>query len=506
MRYYKIVTNYILLIILVFGSSEVYAQTEPQKNIETPTLNNNEFERFSSAAQSYFLQQKKFKAEIKKGRESPSQTEDKNVLVNDITRIGINQQEPSIGVMRLENDEKVILSNFNTSEGIYSKSTLGSFTGMAYSFDGGITFQDQGKLPGAENTPQMFFGDPGVKSDGKRFRVSSLLWPRLDAQSGFYAISLSTGEVNTELKKIVFGQPKVTVFSRDFLDKPYLTIDTKTEQTTIYVSYTRFPELMSNGQIELVKSEDGGETWSKPVIVHSEEEDKINQGSYPAVAPNGTLHVTWQRDWHGPNPEIWISKSSDHGKTFEPTKFVAKINKISNRPPVGYSRGSINEFPSITITPQGTILISFIGGNVSGDPDIYVARSTDTGKTWNIAEKPINDDASGKYQFFPWISADQENNVVVAVWYDRRSATTTLPAITDVYAAFSFDDGVTFGQNKRITDVSSDWLKTKSEERFLNFGDYINAEVLDGIAFIVWADGRLGTPDIFLDRKDPNEQ
>src|SRR3989344_6199806 len=135
----RIVTNCILLIILIFGSSKVYAQTGQQKNPETLTLDDNEFERFSSAARSYFLQQKKIKLGNATSRALLNQENGENILVNDPNQNGITQNEPSGDVIERENYKSILLSAFNTSEGRQNK-TAGSITGIASSFDSGENF------------------------------------------------------------------------------------------------------------------------------------------------------------------------------------------------------------------------------------------------------------------------------------------------------------------------------------------------------------------------------
>ena len=233
----RIVTNCILLIILIFGSSKVYAQTGQQKNPETLTLDDNEFERFSSAARSYFLQQKKIKLGNATSRALLNQENGENILVNDPNQNGITQNEPSGDVIERENYKSILLSAFNTSEGRQNK-TAGSITGIASSFDSGENFYDYGGLPGYENTSQIFLGDSGIVNNGKNFFISSMSWPRFDISTGNYGVSLTTGFFDQELERIIFSSPKMAIASKDIIDKPYLALDARFDSPKIYISYS----------------------------------------------------------------------------------------------------------------------------------------------------------------------------------------------------------------------------------------------------------------------------
>ena len=72
--------------------------------------------------------------------------------------------------------------------------------------------------------------------------------------------------------------------------------------------------------------------------------------------------------------------------------------------------------------------------------------------SWS-AEIQLNTDGTTTDQWYPAIAVN-ENGVVVASWYDRRLDTANNMRF-DRYARVSADGGLSWGPNKRISDVSS---------------------------------------------------
>ena len=76
-----------------------------------------------------------------------------------------------------------------------------------------------------------------------------------------------------------------------------------------------------------------------------------------------------------------------------------------------------------------------------------MARSTDGGTTWSSPIK-VNDDNTTRHQFFVWSTIDPSTGHLWFVFYDRRNTT---GAETDVYVAKSTDGGETF-ENFKVSD------------------------------------------------------
>ena len=128
------------------------------------------------------------------------------------------------------------------------------------------------------------------------------------------------------------------------------------------------------------------------------------------------------------------------------------------------------------------------------DHDIFFRRSDDQGVTWSSPIR-INDDAfgNGRDQFHPWTTVS-DDGVVNIVFYDRRNDPSNL--LMDLYVTQSFDGGVTFEPNVRVTTVSSD--PTAGSLRAGLIGEYIGLAASSASRLHpVWTDTRLGHQDVF---------
>jgi hypothetical protein len=181
------------------------------------------------------------------------------------------------------------------------------------------------------------------------------------------------------------------------------------------------------------------------------------------VGADGSVYMFWSGNEITPSVcdgyyAMKMSKSSDGGQTWPiQSRPIAAYNYV------GLVDGNINVYncpaadADITDGPyDGTIYISYLDGTDDGSfthTDIYLIKSTDGGDTWS-APLRVNDDPLGFNvdQFHPWLTVNQDG-VVAIIFYDQRMD----PAhyLFDVFAAYSFDGGLTFTANHRITTVSS---------------------------------------------------
>lgn len=168
---------------------------------------------------------------------------------------------------------------------------------------------------------------------------------------------------------------------------------------TIYVVWDGSTRLASLDSTYVVKSTDGGATWSKPIAI-AQLVDIIplkNTGfrvnSYPAgdIAPNGDLYVAWTsqtRDSDGGlctpvtnsgcHAAAVYSKSSDGGTNWSAPAPIFGALDASNRTAVGYpvaqpSGGTLNApaarrvdslWPGVAISPSGRVYMSAYAADV----------------------------------------------------------------------------------------------------------------------------------------------
>lgn len=208
-----------------------------------------------------------------------------------------------------------------------------------------------------------------------------------------------------------------------------------------------------SSRILFSRSTDASVSWSTPVRISDKggnciDSDETVEGAVPAVGPNGEVYLSWS----GPLG-LMFDKSTDGGVTFGVDRFVVDQPGGWDFDIPGINR--TNGFPITlcdvsTSTHRGTIYINWSDQrNGLNNTDIFLIKSTDGGTTWSSIKK-VNDDLTTTHQFFTWMTIDQTTGYLYGVFYDRRNYTGTQ---TDVYVARSTDGGETF-ENFKVSQTS----------------------------------------------------
>lgn len=266
-------------------------------------------------------------------------------------------------------------------------------------------------------------------------------------------------------------------------DKEWLCVDPYTNN--IYSTWTQFDRYGSSNPLDssvilFSRSTDAGATWSNALRINKKagdcvDEDNTVEGAVPCTGPNGEIYTSWS----GPLG-IVMNKSTNHGITW------MNEDKFVTSQPGGWDFGipGIYRANGLPVTAcdlsngpyRGTVYINWSDQrNGETDTDVWLIKSTDGGVTWGIPKR-VNDDPSGKQQFFTWMTIDQKTGYLYFVFYDRRNYTDNR---TDVYMAKSTDGGETF-QNFAVSSTPF----TPSASTF--FGDYTNITAYNGKVRPIW--------------------
>ena len=469
------------------------------------------------------------------------------------------QSETEIAVF----GNKYMVAGYNDSWGFYDNRQ--GLAGFAYSVNGGNTWIDGGGLPpivksgapAGAPTNDGYFGDPVLVVD-KRARVftkdslgNPLPQPIHQAAGQFYynaiyktpaqifTLSVNRGrfmtappttpesESNTRCvngkvahgiadtnnlpnERVVWEPPVAAVLppylgptNEDFLDKNWIHVDDATG--TLYVTYTRFGTDGSS-PIELVRSFDGGRTWTPPSVIVPNEAFDFNQATFPITVPlaNGGTRVIvywWARTFDIVNPpfpvtgrRIEYAVSNDNGNTFGPEIVLDTIGSTGEPPGYNRRRTEILNAP-FAHARDDTVAVTYIHGRsapltgAAGGPrptDVVVRTSHDGGLTYT-PRILVNDDAPGvNSHVFPSVQINKHFDIYTA-WIDRRNDPNNI--LNETWANVSKDGGLTWGHDVLQSDVATSWF-VRADAR-PNFGDYNSSDLLDDNQFVtIWADGR----------------
>jgi hypothetical protein len=168
-----------------------------------------------------------------------------------------------------------------------------------------------------------------------------------------------------------------------------------------------------------------------------------NQFSVPTIGPDGTVYVAFQNEqnralWEPGevfDDQYLIVKSTDGGATWSSPGFVVGLEDGSRDYPInvrdrqtltGYQL-RVNSAGNIVAAPSGRLYLVFAdnrnGAHDSANPvtnvDVFVMASADGGTTWTA---PSLVDSGAGDQWFPWVDVDPTNGTIGVLYHDRGAS------------------------------------------------------------------------------------
>lgn len=152
-----------------------------------------------------------------------------------------------------------------------------------------------------------------------------------------------------------------------------------------------------------------------------------------AVGPDGTIYVIWADYRGGIDPQVFLSKSTDGGETFGPGRQITNATALQ----AGMQRG-----PQLVVDRMGVLHMTCQVRNDQQKISVRYMRSTDGGATFSTPLAIAAD--SGKYnQDFPSVAVDSSGNPFAA-WIDSRESEMGTAEHPALYVARSTDGGRSF--------------------------------------------------------------
>lgn len=426
-----------------------------------------------------------------------------NSVAKDINANGrIDQSETSLAYYK----------NF-VAFGYNDASNTPNATGFSYSNDGGNTWVDTSGVPSIANNANR--GDPVLSVDSKGIFYFAHLGAPLGTNNLF--IQLSVGEINKSTAAINFGTPiRISDPAAINDDKPWVTVGpdfNRPKNESVYVVWTnlttnrlRFSKLSVGPNPQVLIAPIDITTTGSPL------------GANVTVDQNGVIYVIYlDRTAAGvPGRAIRMVRSTDGGFTFTNPILVSNVTIAGtavvsdgrfNRDVIQVTTAKnirILEFPSVSIGPDGVIYVVWTDGRnqpTTGD-DIYLAYSSNRGDNWNIIQATNNI----AHEFFPSVAADCHG---AHIQYARFNSSNGTIGIGDQTFAlfkktFSLQNGL--GPESMVSTVFSRVLSNNpSTTGFGNLymGDYNQVIIGPGNTLLhAWGDNRNdpngNNPDVFF--------
>lgn len=296
-------------------------------------------------------------------------------------------------------------------------------------------------------------------------------------------------------------------------DKQWIAVDDNPLspfKDNIYVGWTVFNGFSS--EVWFSRSVDHGKTFSQPVMLSkANNSEPFNTFVFLGTAPDGSLYIVYTSFPSStfPRAQIWLMKSTDGGQTFSKPILATEFNSFPflMLPNTTFRDGISDSF---AVSPvNGHLFIAMEVYNGKG-LDVQLIESKDGGITWSnpiyVNDQYTVDD--GTDQFQPTVSVSK-NGIVAVTFFDRRlpcplGDPNILPAdqgrrnfCIDVSVQFYRDDTSLnpIGSNIRATKNSWDPQQPGSaglprpggpNGAVTFIGDYFGLALSDKVAYILF--------------------
>ncbi len=168
-------------------------------------------------------------------------------------------------------------------------------------------------------------------------------------------------------------------------DKEWIAVDDNTSspfRDRIYVTFTRFLFNAHNGAytqspIFFASSSDGGATFTTPKSIVGNV--LYSQGSRPVVGPDGSLYVFWDGARRLDSLDsTWVVKSTDGGATWSKPVQISTLDETEE---LADTLFRVNSYPAAAVAPNGDVYATWTTETEDGSVAVW-SKSTNGGTQW----------------------------------------------------------------------------------------------------------------------------
>jgi hypothetical protein len=303
-----------------------------------------------------------------------------------------------------------------------------------------------------------------------------------------YSVSRSTDGGLSWSSPIVAAPPP--------LDKGWVACDDWPSSPHVGTCYLVYLDTTtSTSPLEMVRSTDGGLTWSAPVSAGTG-----GLGAQPTVTPDGTVVITFV----GPLG-IQLVRSLDGGASIAPGTTLIAANR--SHPPTDMRSPPV---PSAEVDGGGTIYVAWQDCRFRGctfpphnqPNDIVYATSSTDGLTWSAPVRvPIDDTSSGVDHFIPGLAVDRLSSgagakLALTYYYFTNGNCTFATCQLNVGFISSKNAGTRWSRPRTLnaTPMSLSWIADTTQGRMV--GDYISTSFVEGSSVAIPAFSQATTAPI----------
>jgi hypothetical protein len=288
--------------------------------------------------------------------------------------------------------------------------------------------------------------------------------------------------------------------SQTATDKQMIWIDHSVTSPNLDTMYV----IWHNGAPVYMNRKKRNGTWGTPIKVSGSETTGTGIGADVKTNSAGVVFAFWPDTG---SRKIYMVKSTNGGQSYSKPKAIAStfdsydigVPAMNGRRVLIYATGA-------TYKAAGKDLVYVVWADLTGatgcrasnnEPGgnaasacktrIWFTRSTDGGATWS-AKKMINNTPGKSDQLNPWLAVDEATGTLAVIYYDTAGESRRK---TNLWYQSSYDSGATWTAPFRVTSQGTD-ESLSSADGGNQYGDYNGLSGYAGTFFPVWTDRRQG--------------